>query len=129
MEHGHYIMMNTTLTQAEGDDFTTGNDFRRVGLVADPTNFGTTTVSSASTMRQTYALKLTSVSGTFDADEKISQTSTGAGIYTTAAQNDIWQFNTTAGTTGTGYVSAKFDGWGSYRILMVDWCYHSNDQC
>ena len=75
---GHYIMMNTTLTQAEGDDFTTSNDFRRVGLVADPTNFGTTTVSTASTMRQTYALKLTSVSGTFDADEKISQTSTGA---------------------------------------------------
>lgn len=75
---GHYIMMNTTLTQAEGDDFTTANDFRRVGLVADPTNFGTSTVSTGSTMRQTYALKLTSVSGTFDADEKISQTSTGA---------------------------------------------------
>jgi hypothetical protein len=34
-----------------------------------------------------------------------SQTSTGVGIYTTAAENDLWQFNTTAGTTGTGYVS------------------------
>ena len=29
---GHYIMSATTLTAAEGDDFTTGNDFRTVGL-------------------------------------------------------------------------------------------------
>ena len=75
---GHYIMLNTTLTQAEGDDFTVANDFRRVGVVIDPTDFNTTTVATGSTVRQTYALNLTSVSGTFDADEKISQTSTGA---------------------------------------------------
>ena len=71
-------MMNTTLTQAEGDDITTANDFRRVGLVVDPYDYGTTTVATSSTFRQTYALKLTSLSGTFDVDEKISQTSTGA---------------------------------------------------
>ena len=75
---GHYLMMNTTLTQAEGDDFTVANDFRRVGLAVDPYTYGTTTVASSATIRQTYALKLTSVSGTFDADEKISQASTGA---------------------------------------------------
>jgi len=75
---GHYIMMNTTLTQAEGDDFTVANDFRRVGVVVDPYDYGTTTVATGSTIRQTYALNLTSVSGTFDADEKISQASTGA---------------------------------------------------
>jgi hypothetical protein len=65
----HYVMMNTTLTQAEGDDVSTANDFRRVGLVVDPYNYGTTTVASASTRRQTFALKLTGVSGTFDGDE------------------------------------------------------------
>lgn len=75
---GHYIMMNTTLTQAEGDDFTVANDFRRVGVVVDPTNYNTTTVATNSTIRQTYAINLTTVSGTFDADEKISQASTGA---------------------------------------------------
>ena len=75
---GHYVMLNTTLTQAEGDDFTVKNDFRRVGLAVDPFNYGTTTIASASTRRQTFALKLTSTSGTFDPDEKISQTSTGA---------------------------------------------------
>ena len=71
-------MMNTTLTQAEGDDFTVANDFRRVGILVDPYNYGTSTVSTSSTARLTYALKLTSISGTFDADEKISQASTGA---------------------------------------------------
>ena len=75
---GHYLMMNTTLTQAEGDDFTVANDFRRVGLVVDPFLYGGTTLSTLTTARQTYALKLTSISGTFDADEKISQASTGA---------------------------------------------------
>jgi hypothetical protein len=75
---GHYLMMNTTLTQSEGDDFTVANDFRRVGLVVDPYLNGGTTLSTLTTARQTYALKLTSISGTFDADEKISQASTGA---------------------------------------------------
>ena len=75
---GHYVMMQSTLTGAEGDDLLTGNDFRNISLVIDPTTFGTSTVASASTHRQTYALKLTSVSGTFTADEKITQTSTGA---------------------------------------------------
>jgi len=75
---GHYVMMNTTLTQAEGDDITTANDFRRVGIAVDPYEFGSSTVASDPTIRQTYALKLTTVSGTFDVDEKISQASTGA---------------------------------------------------
>ena len=75
---GHYVMMNATMAQAENDDITTENDFRRVGLVVDPYNYGTTTVASGSTARQTYALKLTSISGTFDVDERITQASTGA---------------------------------------------------
>ena len=75
---GHYVMMNTTLTGAEGDDVHAGNDFRNVGIVVDPYNYGTTTIATASTRRQTYALKFASVSGTFDVDEKITQASTAA---------------------------------------------------
>jgi len=75
---GHYVMAAVTLTQAEGDDFTTANDFRSVGLVVDPTNFGTTTVASATTRRQTYVVRLDTNSGTFEADEVITQASTGA---------------------------------------------------
>ena len=75
---GHYVMAAITLTQAEGDDFTTANDFRSVGLVVDPTDFGTTTVATATTRRQTYVVKLDTSSGTFEADEVITQTTTGA---------------------------------------------------
>ena len=71
-------MAAVTLTQAEGDDFTTANDFRSVGLVVDPTDFGTTTVATATTRRQTYVVKLDTSSGTFEADEVITQTTTGA---------------------------------------------------
>ena len=74
----HYVMAAITLTQAEGDDFTTGNDFRTIGLVVDPTNFGSSTVASATTARQTYIVKLDTNSGTFQADEVITQASTGA---------------------------------------------------
>ena len=75
---GHYVMLGTTLTGAEGDDITTGNDFKKIGLVVDPNTYGTSSVASITTARMTYALKLTSQSGTFDVDEKISQASTGA---------------------------------------------------
>ena len=74
----HYVIVNTTLTGAESDDILAGNDFRNVGIVVDPTNFGTSTVATASTARQTYALKFSSVSGTFTPDEKITQASTSA---------------------------------------------------
>jgi hypothetical protein len=75
---GHYVVLNATMAQAENDDITTENDFRRVGLVVDPYNYGTTTVASSSTIRQTYAMHLTTVSGTFDVDERLTQESTGA---------------------------------------------------
>ena len=74
----HYVMAAVTLTQAEGDDFTTGNDFRSVGLVVDPTTVGTSTVASSTTARQTYVVKLDTSSGTFQGDEVITQASTGA---------------------------------------------------
>ena len=75
---GHYVMTATTLSQAEGDDITTVNDFRQVGIVVDPTNYGTSTVATASTRRQTFVVKASSSSGTFEVDEKITQATTGA---------------------------------------------------
>ena len=75
---GHFVMNAITLSQAEGDDVTTENDFRQVGLVVDPTTFGTSTVATASTARLTYVVKGSSTTGTFEADEIITQASTGA---------------------------------------------------
>ena len=75
---GHFVMNAVTVTQAEGDDITTQNDFRQVGLVVDPTTYGSTTVASATTARQTFVVKLDTNSGTFEADEQITQATTGA---------------------------------------------------
>ena len=55
---GHYVMMNTLFIGAERDDLLTGNDFRNIAIAVDPTDFGTSTVATDSTIRQTYALKL-----------------------------------------------------------------------
>ena len=75
---GHYVMNTITLTQAEGDDFSTANDFRQVGLLLDPTTYGTSTIASSSTARQTFVVKGSSTTGTFEADEIITQATTGA---------------------------------------------------
>jgi hypothetical protein len=76
---GHYVMMNTKLEQAEGDDITVANDFREVGIVKDPYNYGTTTIATASTRRQSFAVKMASAPTTdFEIDEKITQSTTGA---------------------------------------------------
>ena len=76
---GFYVMINKSLTGAEGtSDIGVANDFRRIGLVRDPYNYGTTTVATATTRRQIHAAVFSSVSGTFTADEEINQASTGA---------------------------------------------------
>tara|TARA_R110000782_G_scaffold172304_1_gene263921 strand:+ start:1700 stop:2932 length:1233 start_codon:yes stop_codon:yes gene_type:complete len=53
---GFYVMMNKSLVGIEGtSDIGVANDFRRIGLLKDPYNFGTTTIATASTRRQIYA--------------------------------------------------------------------------
>ena len=60
---GFFVMINKSLVGVEGtSDIGVGNDFRRIGLLRDPTNFGTSTVASATTRRQIYAFKFASVS-------------------------------------------------------------------
>ena len=76
---GHFVMMNTDLTGDESSnsgDFTTENDFRRVGLLLDPTTGGS--AASATTLRGTKAVKLSGTPGSFTVDEEINQASTGA---------------------------------------------------
>ena len=75
---GFFVMLNKSLVGIEGtSDIGVANDFRRIGLIRNPTNFGTSTVASADTRRQLFAAIFSSVSGTFTADEEINQASTG----------------------------------------------------
>ena len=76
---GYFVMLNKSLTGLEGtSDITVSNDFRRIGVVRNPTNFGTTTVSTATTLRKVKVVLGASSSGTFTADEEINQATTGA---------------------------------------------------
>jgi len=77
---GHYVMMNAQFDGAERDDLLIGNDFRNIFIVTSPTTYGTSNLATDQTVRQTYATKLVSASqsGTFVADEKITQASTAA---------------------------------------------------
>ena len=115
---GHYVMTATTLTQDEGDDVSTANDFREVGLVIDPTTYGTSTVASATTARMTYAAKFSSASGTFDADEKISNAAGAIGkVVEWDSTNNILYYHQEQygdyGTNSTTGAYTAFSGTGT----------------
>ena len=76
-----YIMTNTALVGAEGSgDFVVDQDFRRIGLVRNPYNHGTTTVSTATTLSALKSVTFNSspTPGTFTNDEIITGGTTGA---------------------------------------------------
>ena len=71
-------MTNIRLTYAEGQgDFPVDNDFRRIGIIQDPYDYGTTTYAANSTLRGTHALKVNGTGADYVVDEVISQTVTG----------------------------------------------------
>ena len=79
---GHYIMLHTSLEGLDSDDFLTGNDFRNINLVVDPTTFGTSTVGTSTTYRTISAMKFSGSPGTFTADEVITQTNSDGVVAT-----------------------------------------------
>jgi hypothetical protein len=77
-----FIGINTQLTGAggSGSDLTVGNDFRQISLVKNPVNFGTTTTSTAATLKAMKYLDFASgVSLTsFQVDELLVGGTSGA---------------------------------------------------
>ena len=78
---GFYVMNNVRLEYSDGSgDFPVSNDYRRIGLVRDPYNFGTTVVATDTTRSATKSITLNSsgLSGTFVVDETITGGSSSA---------------------------------------------------
>jgi len=76
---GYYVMLNTNFEAGEtanSGDFTTANDFRRVALMRDIES--ASSAATATTLRGTKAILVTSPSGNFTVDEEINQATTGA---------------------------------------------------
>ena len=96
--NGKRVMTNIRLTYSEGSgDFPVDNDFRRIGIIQDPFNWGTTTFSTSDTLSGLKAVKITGASADFSVDEKITQTVTGGTAYGTVVSWTLDSGSTTAG--------------------------------
>ena len=96
--NGKRVMTNIRLTYAEGSgDFPVDNDFRRIGIIKDPLNFGTTTPCTADTRSGLKAIKVTGANADFIPDEQFEQTVTGGTAKGTVVSWTLDQGSTTAG--------------------------------
>ena len=96
--NGKRVMTNIRLTYAEGSgDFPVDNDFRRIGIIKDPYNWGTTTFATDDTLSGLKALKIEGASADYIPDERISQTVTGGTAYGTVVSWTLDSGSTTAG--------------------------------
>ena len=96
--NGKRVMTNIRLTYAEGSgDFPVDNDFRRIGIIKDPYNWGTTTFSTADTLSGLKAVKITGATADYIPDETITQTVTGGTAYGTVVSWTLDSGSTTAG--------------------------------
>lgn len=87
---GHNIMFNVKMTGTESNTFMVGNDFRVIGLVANPLIDSTGAVANASTYRMTTKLNLASNLGTFSDDEVVTGATSGAtGIFVEHDQANV----------------------------------------
>ncbi len=95
-----FVMTNLDFTQADGSgDFNTANDFRRIALVRNPTDSSTGSTATATTLDATKSITFSGTPGSFQADEKITQATTGAVGY-------VVDFNST--TKVLRYIQPQF---------------------
>jgi hypothetical protein len=106
---GFFSAVNTLLDGTGGGDLTVGNDFRQITLVKNPFNFGTSTVSTATTLKATGALSFSSTTSSFQVDELITQ-GTGANL----AQAFVVEVD-----SGTGYVYYNQNSKTGYGDFVV----------
>ena len=95
------VMVNVRLTYAEGQgDFPVDNDFRRIGLIKDPLQWGSTNYATANTLSGVYAVRVTGTgltSSSFGKDNQISQTVTGGTAKGTVVS---WKLDDSSTTDG-----------------------------
>ena len=76
---GFYVMTNTTIAGTAGSgDFVVDQDFRRIGVVRNPFDYGTTTICTASTRQALKNVTFSGTPGVFTNDEVISGGTSGA---------------------------------------------------
>lgn len=109
---GFYVLMNVRLEYSDGQgDFPVDNDYRRIMLVRDPTNFGVSTIATLSTRTATYSMQYASLSGTIVNDRTFTGgTSNAVGriVSIDTATNTIRYIQTgTDNPTGVAFQTAE----------------------
>lgn len=107
-----FVMLNARLDYTEGSgDFPLQNDYRQLGIIRDVKNYGTNTLSTASTLMATKKLTLTGISGSALTYDEIIQTSS---IGTKAI---VLDYTSTGVGTGTiTYVQNPTTGYGIFTV-------------
>ena len=143
---GYYVLTNARLEYGESNNFTTNNDFRKVGIVAQP-KFANGDVATSSVIDQATTIVLNSWNGTqFSADELVTGATSGctgrvvdftgnntlrltdvvpSGNSTTAGFNSIYGYFTNteviaANTTGAGGSGASATANGAAAVTGGD---------
>lgn len=80
---GFFVGVNTQLSGSggAGADLTTGNDFRQITLIKNPTNSGGTTISTATTLQAMDYLDFSAAASGYTIDELLVGGSSGAQAY------------------------------------------------
>ena len=150
---GYYVLTNARLEYSESNNFTTNNDFRKVGLLAQP-KFANGDFATASVVDQATTVVLTSWNGTqYTADELVTGATSGAtgrvvdftsnntlrltdiipaGNSSTAGYNGIYGYFTNAeviaaNSSGTGGSGASATANGSGAVTGGDLTRFSGD--
>ena len=77
---GYYVMMNVRLEYDDGaGDFPIDNDYRRIMLVRDPLNFGTSSIASQATRTATFEMEYDALNGSIALDRTFTNASGAVG--------------------------------------------------
>ena len=69
---GKFVMINVRLDGSEANTISTANDFRKIALIRDPFEYGTTTRAQSTNYRQTYRFTVPSPNSNYVADETVT---------------------------------------------------------
>lgn len=75
---GYYILLNSRLEYSESNNFTTNNDFRKIGLVVNPLDSSTGVKATATLADQAVTISLQNVTGSFPEDATVIGSVSGA---------------------------------------------------
>ena len=75
-----YLVVSTTLTDTEGGFFTVKNDYRKISIILNPTDFGSAVLTTAAGASAMYSMNVGTglISGSYNPDDIISGTTSQA---------------------------------------------------